>query len=444
MAECRHSGLDPESREYSNRPLKKTHLRMILSLAIRNLRRGTWRTVLAGAALALATALLVVTLAFIEGLFQGMVRGVTRRGDGDALVVRRTGPGGDGREAIPDAATLGVALRQLAGIAAASPRLRIQGVLVAGERRAATEILGIHPAAEAGVTDLQRLLVEGSPLPETGNGNGVLLGQLIAQRLGVHPGDSVTLLTRATDGLPVAERFVVAGVFATGDQRRDGTLVLAGIDRIGTVTGLSGSAHEIGLAFVHAIAAVQGAALATAALATAALPPGTGLVVVPWQTRFPALAEAVHFSRATSWWLIALFYTAAGLVTLIVLLLGAHERRREHAVCLALGTPAALLRGVIAAEALLLGISSVAAGSLIGAAIALPLRTHGIDISRFLGPVGYAGGTILPVLHAVLRTDDLLRTGAALLVVCAAAGWLSGRRLTHLDPAAAIAGRDAA
>ena len=56
---------------------------MILRLALRNLRRGTWRTALAGSSLALATALLVVCLALIEGLFTGMVRGVTRRGDGD-------------------------------------------------------------------------------------------------------------------------------------------------------------------------------------------------------------------------------------------------------------------------------------------------------------------------------------------------------------------------
>ena len=181
-----------------------------------------------------------------------------------------------------------------------------------------------------------------------------------------------------------------------------------------------------------------------AAAAAAALPPGSGLILVPWQARFPALAEAVRFSRGTSWWLIALFHSAAGLVTLIILVLGAHERRHEHAICLALGTPTALLRGVIAAEALLLGCGAVAAGSLLGAAIALPLRTRGIDLSGFLGPVGYAGGTILPVLNAALRAEDLLRSGVALLGVCAVAGWLAGKRLAHLDFAAVIAGRDAA
>ena len=411
---------------------------MILELARRNLRRGAWRTALAGTALALATALLVVTLALIEGLFADMVRGVTRRTGGDALVVRGTTPGAGRPEPIAGAAALVSALRRLPDVAAATPRLRIQGVLLAADRRAAAEVVGIDPAAEAFVTDLQQMLVEGGQLPGA-DGNEVLLGHLLAKRLGVHTGGGITLITRASDGLPISENFSVAGILATGDPRRDGTLALAGIDRISALSGLPGMAHEIGLSLMPAADVRR-----SAAAIGAALPPGSGLAAIPWQARFPALAEAVRFSRASSWWLIALFHAAAGLVTLIVLVLGAHERRREHAVCLALGTPATLLRRVIAVEALLLGAASVAAGSLLGAAIVLPLRTHGIDLSRFIGPVGYAGGTILPVLHAAPRADDLLRTGVSLLAVCALAAWISGRRIARLEPARVIAGRDAA
>jgi ABC-type lipoprotein release transport system permease subunit len=412
---------------------------MILQLAARNLRRGAWRTALAAAALTLATTLLVVTLALIDGLFAGMVQGITRRGDGDAIVVgSKPAPGTRGPEPIPGAAALGGALRRLPQIAAVAPRLRVQGVLIAGERRAVAEVVGIDPAAEALVTDVQRLSVTGGQHLDAG-GNGVLLGELLARRLGVNAGDGVTLVTRAGDGLPIAEHFGVAGLVATGDPRRDATFALAGIDRIGALTGLSGSAHEIGLALVPTAEARR-----RAAAITAALPLEAGLVALPWQARFPALAEAVRFSRASSWWLILLFHAAAGLVTLIVLVLGAHERRYEHAVCLALGAPAPLLRRVIAAEALLLGAAGVAAGSLLGAAIALPLSTYGVDISRFVGPVGYAGGTILPVLHAALRADDLLRAGAALLAVCALAAWLAGKRIARLEPARVIAGRDAA
>ena len=346
------------SRDFYTLPVKRGKMpAMILELATRNLRRGTWRTALAGAALTFATALLVVTLALIEGLFAGMVLGVTRRGDGDALVVHATASGAGRSEPITGAAALGNALRRLPGVAAASPRLRIQGVLIAGERRAAAEVVGIDPASESAVTDLQRLLVEGVPLPGSG-GSDALLGQLLARRLGVHAGGSVTLITRASDGLPIVERFNVAGIVATGDPRRDSTLALAGIDRVGALTGLSGAAHEIGIALAPGADARQGSTVLAATL-----PPDSGLVAIPWQARHPALDEAVRFSRASSWWLIALFHAAAGLVTLVVLVLGAHERRREHAVCLALGTPTALLRRVIAAEALLLGAASVAAGS---------------------------------------------------------------------------------
>jgi lipoprotein-releasing system permease protein len=411
---------------------------MILHLATRNLRRAGWRSALAGAALALATALLALTLALIDGLFAGMVRGATRRGDGDALIVRRSGAGARGREPIADAGALAALARRLPGVTAASPRLRVQGLMMAGERRADAEVLGIEPAAEAGVTDLQRLLVEGGPLPSP-PGDSVLLGTLLAGRLGVSAGGVVTLVTRSSDGLPAAERLTVAGIFATGDRRRDARLALAGIGRIAPLVGLAGAAHEIGLALTSTDDAPR-----AAAAVGAALPVGSGLVAIPWQARLPALAEAVRFSRASSWWLVALFHAAAGIVMLIVLLLGAHERRREHAIWLALGAPARLLRGVIAGEALLLGAAAVAVGSLLGAAIAFPLERHGFNVSRFLGPVDYAGGTILPVARAALSLERLLRSGAALLAVSALAGWLSGRRIASLEPARVIAGRDQA
>jgi ABC-type lipoprotein release transport system permease subunit len=408
---------------------------LALTLAARNLLRHRWRSGFAAGALVLAVSLLVATLAVIEGLFAEMVRGATGRYAGHVTVV--PAGGADGGGLLPDPASLLERLRASPDVAAASGRLRVAALLSRGGRRQSAEVLGVEPRAEAALTDPGRTLVRGAGLAGP-DAREVEIGAALAAQLGAAPGDELVLATRAADGLPAAATLAVAGIVTTGDPSRDARLAVVGLGVLRRLVGLPGAASEVGLALrdpEHAPAA--------AARLRAALPAAAGLEVLPWQRRLPALDDALRFARASSWWLVALFHAAAGLVVLNVMLVGAAERRREHAVGIALGAPPALLRRVVLLEALILGAAATAAGCALGSAAAAALARRGLPLAALTGPVGYAGATIPTLVHAAPRAADLLRAAAASLAVCALAGWIPGRALARMAPARVLADREA-
>jgi ABC-type antimicrobial peptide transport system permease subunit len=62
----------------------------------------------------------------------------------------------------------------------------------------------------------------------------------------------------------------------------------------------------------------------------------------------------------------------------------------------------------------------------------------GIDLSGSLTPITYAGGTILPRLHAVLEPANILIPALTLLLVCLLAGFLPANRAARMQPVDAI------
>jgi len=55
-----------------------------------------------------------------------------------------------------------------------------------------------------------------------------------------------------------------------------------------------------------------------------------------------------------------------------------------------------------------------------------------------LTPITYAGGTILPRLHAVLEPANILTPAWILLLVCLVAGFLPANRAARMQPVIAI------
>jgi ABC-type antimicrobial peptide transport system permease subunit len=86
----------------------------------------------------------------------------------------------------------------------------------------------------------------------------------------------------------------------------------------------------------------------------------------------------------------------------------------------------------------MLGGIALAVGLLLGAAMTLYMQQIGIDLSEYITPVTYAGGTILPRLHAVFETGNFLVPAGMLLLISLLAGFLPANRAARLDPVAAV------
>jgi ABC-type antimicrobial peptide transport system permease subunit len=96
------------------------------------------------------------------------------------------------------------------------------------------------------------------------------------------------------------------------------------------------------------------------------------------------------------------------------------------------------IRRLVLLETLLLGCIALTIGLLCGALMTLYMQQIGIDLAGYITPVTYAGGTILPRLHAVFEPGNFSVPAGMLLLVSLFAGFLPANRAARLDPVAAV------
>jgi lipoprotein-releasing system permease protein len=107
-------------------------------------------------------------------------------------------------------------LSQLSGVAVA-PVLSEQIILRYGSKDVSSELLGIEPARERRVSNLEHDLIVGNLDDLFTVANGVILGEGLAEKLGAVTGDTITALSTAG----VVMKMKIVGIFATGITQMD-------------------------------------------------------------------------------------------------------------------------------------------------------------------------------------------------------------------------------
>lgn len=142
-------------------------------------------------------------------------------------------------------------VREDPGVVTAAPEVISQSILTAGKDYAeAVNILGFDPDTGAvAVTSLPQKLLSGdlSFRPRLSDADGgILIGQRLADRLGVQPGDVVTLIppkppkVNAALGMAIPKlwQYEITGIFETGMFQYDNQFVVMGIAEAQRFTGL--------------------------------------------------------------------------------------------------------------------------------------------------------------------------------------------------------------
>ena len=130
-------------------------------------------------------------------------------------------------------------------VKAGAPFVAAQGMLVRALR--GVQVRGIDPATEGGVSDLPRQMVTGKLSDLKPGGFGVVLGNELADGMGVKVGD--TLMMMAPQGsispagfAPRMRQFTVVGVFSSGHYEYDSSLAFVDDEDAARVFRDSGTA----------------------------------------------------------------------------------------------------------------------------------------------------------------------------------------------------------
>ncbi len=407
---------------------------MLLTLALRNLWRNTRRSLLTLSAMVVSSSLLILSLGVFSGMLRDMLVSATEQYHGH-LVLSSAGyqEERDLFAHFEPAPALLAPLEQSPGIVAVSPRLRSFGLASRRQGTQPVELLGVDSRREREVTIFDRHLEAGQYLPATGlaSDNSALIGRGLADKLGAEIGSELVFVTQAADGSIGNDLLRVVGIFATGDRRHDNGLVLVQLPWLQQLMVLPAQVHEL---------AIRCREPMQAALLAKQLAPElpAGFELLDWGALLPEMREVIASYDISRLIMVAIIYFATALGILNTFFMSVLERTREFGILMALGMRPGQVRLLVLTETAAMGLLSLVFGLGLGWAMTFYMQQVGIDLSGWITPITYAGGTILPRLSAELQWANFLLPAFLLLLVCLLAGFLPANRAARLRPVAAI------
>lgn len=403
---------------------------MLLRLAWRNVWRNRRRSLIAIAALSLGTAALVFTHSFAETTYGTMIDLATRGLLGHLQVHGR------GYQAAPDVFTVVKAPAQVhAAVARTLPdavalsRTTGFGLAAAGDRSAGVVIIGLDPTLEARHSEVLQL-AHGRTLGPAA-AREVVVGEKVARRLRVQPGDELLLLSQAADGSLANDLYTVVGLSAGGGTvESGGAAVFLHLADAQSFFALGEAVHQV------VVNLPRGAApRAAAARLRAALDPAT-LEALAWSEMMPEVEQSIEADRQGTYAMDVIVFLVVVLGMVNAMTMATYERLHELGVLSALGTRPGQVLAMIVLEAGLLGLVGLVVGVLLalgGMAVMPP-----IDLGAMWGESDFGGMALPRLLQVELAPLALLMSAVTVGLTCLVGGLSPALRAARLQPVDAM------
>lgn len=380
------------------------------------------------AALALTTAILLISFSLIEGMFNQFKSNAT-----DLVIgqVQIHAPGylidRSFYKAVDRPDQIVESLKKK-GIPAVE-RSFGYGLVSNGPKASGVRFWGIDPAGERTVSDIPDHVAQGSYIGSKAD-RKMVIGPKLAVELNLTIGSEVIVVVQAADGSLGNDIYRVCGILKQISQELDRGAVLMHRDDFRELFVSGGRVHEISVNSRGALPLDQVATIARTA--------APGEEVKTWRILIPALAEMIGMFEAYNLFLGGIFFLAAGLGVLNTMLMSAADRIREFGVLLALGaSPGRIVRDVCA-EAVLLGLASSLVGTAIGLAVGYYLSVQGIDASAMAGATNVGGVALDPVWRASLSWRAVGYAASVTVVTALAASLYPAVSAARQDPVRAM------
>ncbi|TVS17655.1 MAG: FtsX-like permease family protein [Gammaproteobacteria bacterium] len=316
------------------------------------------------------------------------------------------------------------------GVQGAARFVETGGMLTTGSRVLPVAVFGIDPARESSLSRLPEHMVFGE-LSALRADTGVVIGSPLAARLGLFPGDRVTLmLPRAVDGSvrPMLLSAELVGLFRLGAEPDHGVVFLHA-DRLAGVAGLAPVDVRIALDNVYQAPAAGRRLAATLGLEQAA--------VRDWTARHGELFEAVGMEKTMMGLLLGLIVAVAVFNIVASLAMLVDEKRSAVAILRTLGVTRSGVVRIFVIQGVLIG----GVGVIAGLGLGVLLATHIGAIMRVIEDLfefRLLAGTYFDELPSELRWMDLVWIASGALLVSIGGALYPARRAGAIDPARAL------
>jgi ABC-type lipoprotein release transport system permease subunit len=398
------------------------------SLGWRNIWRNRRRTLISMSAIGVGLLLVV----FYSGMMGGMFAEATAQLDSGGL--GHVEVFADGYRKKHD---VGVAMRplekaqlQLPPGAEVGARVLARGLATSARGNESIQVFGVDFAEERALSAHLRDLRSGA-MPAADDARGVLVGEQLAERLGLKVGSKVRLMVQRADLEMGADLFRVRGVFHSIAPAIGQRQVYVSQAAARELVGLEQGAHQL-------VIQLQDPNQADAVAAQLRTQLGEGHEVLTWGELLPILKRMDALTNNIAFALGAFVYLLVGLGVLNTMLMSVLERTREFGVLMALGTRPARIVKVVLAESFWIATVSVVAGAVLGGLLTWKFSSAGIQLQTGGESFQLEGATISTLIKTRFSFTDIFKASSFVYVMALVVGLYPASRVTRLQPAEAL------
>jgi len=400
-------------------------------LAWRNIWRQKRRTWLTALAMIFSNILLVFMISLQFGSYDMMINNTLSMFSGQVQVQREGYQEGQKiRQDVANIRRLATSIRQEFPQAKVAARANAFVLLSSEDRSFGTQVVGVEPDHETGVSTIPGLLANGRYLddPEAAE---IVIGSAMARNLKVMTGDELTFLGSGRDGSFAAGVVTIVGIFESGSQDLDRSIaeIPLGYFQAAFAMGENGHLIAISLDDIGDVPAILGPL-------TAAVSGQENLVVLDWQALTPGLKQAIQADMTSAWFMYGVLIILVAFSVLNTQLMSVLERTREFGVIMSLGIKPRRLAVLVLLETALMALLGLLIGVLLGGLVAAWFSHVGF---AYPGMDEMAEKFNMPaVMHPSLDPLSLLLGPSVVFVFCLLAAVYPALKLYGLRPVEAM------
>jgi lipoprotein-releasing system permease protein len=312
-----------------------------------------------------------------------------------------------------------------------SPFVGGKALIVSRNINRVVNIRGLEAKSIPLVSGLSDKIVLGSIDLTEDRRNGIVLGLILADRLGVVIGDTISVVSPSGAelatmqlGLPLIRRFRVVGIYESNNKDYDGYFAFTNFIDAQSLFGRTGQIDGIDIRFDH----VEKAENFRNELQKKY---GTAFRYLTWYDLHRELYTVMQIERWCAYIVLCLIIAVASFNLLSSLTMTVIEKRRDIGILKSMGATAESIRKIFALQGFYVGIVGTMAGSVLGLFIVyLQERYHLVALDTTI--------YIIPAMPVEVHVIDIVVIAIAALGLCSLASRLPAKRAAALDPVEAI------
>ncbi|MFN2151585.1 MAG: ABC transporter permease [Anaerolineales bacterium] len=398
----------------------------LIKMAFRDLGRNRRRSFFSALAVGIGLALLLLMASFIKGEMGSALELAIRLQTGHIQV--RAESYDESKTSLkweylienPDQVAAQIAA--LAPVKVATPRLFASGIVSVRDESAGVRVYGIDPLSEANAPYREGMVSGEFITPD--DRDGILIGQPLAEKLGLQTGDTLNLSVNTSNGDVDEQTFTVRGIYSTQTNGFDTFTVFLPISKAQAIGGAENHASTI-LVLLNDTAETD---------AVAAALKGPGFQVLTWKDMNELLLQTEQMANSYMglFYLIVLGITAT--VVINTLVMSVFERTREIGILSAIGMRGRQIMTLFLAESSFLAVGGIVMGLAMGIAVIALLAHYGFNITQ----MGVTGIIIGNTIYPKLTVEDTVTLTIMAFVVTLLAGLYPAIIAGRMEPVDAL------